>query len=69
MVELLAEEHATFLAAEAVHQWSTNGIYLRRPNYNPQDLLPQLATGSRGNEYQSAPASALFATLTNTLTN
>lgn len=69
LVESLKTEHAAFLAAEAVHQWSINGIYLARPNYSPQDLLPNLASGAGGHSYQSAPAAALFATLADTLTN
>ncbi|BCW70342.1 hypothetical protein [Arthrobacter sp. NicSoilB8] len=69
MVEALREEHAAFLQAESVHQWNTRGILLTRPNYNPQDLLPALAAWSGAQRYESAPTSALFSTLADTLTN
>jgi hypothetical protein len=69
LVELLKEEHAAFLTAEAIHQWTVNGIYLRRPNFNPQDLLPALGNGAGGHDYQSVPTSAIFDTLADALTN
>lgn len=69
LVEALRAEHAAFLAAEAVHEWNTRGIYARQPNYNPQDLLPALGSWSGAQRYNSAPTIELFNTLADTLTN